>query len=414
MLETSDFSVSLRPEILIDGTVVEKLGEHLLEMQLTSSVQGHAVASARFLNWGSSSSSSEPNFLYFDQAYLDFGRKIMFRVKSGDSALILFSGQITAIEGHTTLSYPPEIVITAEDRLSDFGLLIRNRIFESVTDADILNVIAGEHGLTPQISLGGPTHERVVQFNQTDLGFCFERVRAAGGELWIEDNTLHAVTREERMSGPIDLAMGKNLIQFHARADLQGQGTELRVTGWDVGMKQRITGVGKDSSLGGSVSAGGQTAAKILKEFTGGHTLIHEVKSLPTSGEQAQTLAKQFYREKAGEFVRATGKALDHPELRVGTVVNISQVGSFFEGDYYLIAVTHSFSSLTGFQTEFVAERAWLNRKAPRRSKKEVTGDNTIRKKPILPRKPISTNPRNTSRPVVRRVPGAGQRRKRP
>ena len=421
MLENSNFFAGLRPEILIDGVVVQQLSEHLLEMRVMSSVHGHAVVSMRFLNWGNTSSGRDPDFLFFDQTDLDFGRQVLVRVKQGSSAVVLFSGKVTAIEAQSRLSSPPELFIIAEDQLAEFGRRVQNRIFKSVTDRDMLSAIAGDYGLAADITVDGPTYEHVVQLNQTDLAFCFERVRAAGGELWIENDILHAKTRQDRMSGPLDLVMGKSLIEFQARADLQGQATEMRVTGWNVGMKQRNTGVANDTALGNNAVQQGQTAAKILKELTGEHTLIHEVKSMPAGGDQALTLARQFYRERSGAFVRATGNTVDTPELHVGTVVKISQVGSLFEGDYYLAAVTHTFSSLTGFQTEFEAERAWLNRKPSRRSKKEVPGGTTTRKKPTVPRKPTTllrqpTTPssRITSRPVVRRVPSIGQRRKRP
>jgi len=413
MLESSDFFVSLRPEILIDGTGIEKLSDNLLDMKLMSSIQGHAVACVRFLNWGTSSYEHEPDFLFFDQTYLDFGRKLSIRVKSEGSTLVLFSGHITAIETHQQRSSPPEIIITAEDRLADFCRQVRNRMFESVTDSDILTTIAGNHGLATNLALDGPVYERVVQLNQTDLAFCFERVRAAGGELWIEDETLHAATREERMSGPIDLTMGESLLEFQARADLAGQATELRATGWNVGQAQRITGTATDASVNSSALSAGQTAASILEELTGGDTLVHELKSLPSQEEQAQALAEQFYREKARGFVRAAGKASDTPQLRVGTVVNLAQVGSFFEGPYYVTAVTHIFSSLTGFQTEFEAERAVLHRKSMRRTKKEASHVIKSRTKKSSSHKPTPTRSRNSRRPVVRRLPRSGQRRKR-
>src|SRR5262249_10915708 len=130
--------------------------------------------------------------------------------------------------------------------------------FEDSSDADIIQQIARDHSLTPQVSLDGPTHKIVAQVNQSDLAFIRDRARACDAEVWIEDKTLHAARRTSRDAGTIRLSYGVDLVAFNVRADLAHQCSEVGVSGWDVGAKQAITATAAESAL--SSELGGDTS----------------------------------------------------------------------------------------------------------------------------------------------------------
>ena len=71
---------------------------------------------------------------------------------------------------------------------------------------------------------------------------------------------------------------------------------------------------------------------------------------------QGGELAKSLLRERAYEFITATGKVAGLPELRPGDNLEMFGLGRRFSGSYYVKRVEHSLGS-SGFFTEFTARR---------------------------------------------------------
>ena len=46
--------------------------------------------------------------------------------------------------------------------------------------------------------------------------------------------------------------------------------------------------------------------------------------------------------------------------IRVGSILNLSSLGSLFNGKYYVVRVRHSYDRTYGFRTEFDVERPGL------------------------------------------------------
>ena len=157
--------LSARPSILIGGQDKPELAAGLLSLAVSEDVCGLYRCEATFGNWGTSNGA--PGYLYFDRSLLDFGKQL--QVKVGDVAL--FDGRIMALEAQYPEGQPPRITVLAEDRLQDLRMTRRTRSFNDQSDADVAQKITNDHGLTPQIDLGGPTHKLLAQVNQSDLAF---------------------------------------------------------------------------------------------------------------------------------------------------------------------------------------------------------------------------------------------------
>ena len=74
----------------------------------------------------------------------------------------------------------------------------RMRTYTKVTDADIVDQIASEHGLQTDATVDGPRYDVVQQLNQSDLAFLRERARLVQAELWCTGRTLHFRSRTSR------------------------------------------------------------------------------------------------------------------------------------------------------------------------------------------------------------------------
>jgi phage protein D len=240
------------------------------------------------------------------------------------------------------------------------------RTFEDVSDEDVIRQIAQEHGLSPDISIQGPTYKVLAQVNQSDLAFLRERARSINAELWVEDKVLFAHSRTDRASklgDPIDVIYGVNLFSFSVRADLAHQCTELGIAGWDVAAKDAIEETANESAISAELNDGETSGGSVLQQAFAERKerIVHMT---PFTSDEARTFAQARYRERARCFVTGEGVADGDARIRVGTTLRLNGLGPLFNGKYYASRVRHTYDGTYGFRTEFEVERPGLGRAA--------------------------------------------------
>jgi phage protein D len=341
-----------RPAILVGGQEKPELTGGLLRLLIVENTSGLYRCEVAFGNLGDKDGGS--NFLYFDRRTLEFGKAL--QVKIGDE--VMFDGRITALEADFPEGKPPEITALAEDRFQDLRMTRRTRTFADVSDGDVFNQIANDHGLSPDVSITGPTYKVLAQVNQSDLAFLRERARSNDAELWMEGSTLKAKPRTGRSNGAFEMSYGKKLRGFSVIADTAGQRTSVTVGGWDVAAKSELKFEATESVIGGELN-GDASGASILKSAFGQRpeSLVHTV---PLTSQETQFEAEAYFRMSARRFVVGKGVAETSGKLRVGSFVDLKEIGPLFSGKYYLAEVRHMFDGTNGMRTEFVAERPGL------------------------------------------------------
>jgi phage protein D len=349
---------SARPSLLLDGQEEAGLGDGLLTLLVEETTEGLFRCEATFGNWGTANGGVD--FLYFDRRVLDFGRSLAVQVGEGETEAQIFEGRIMALEAHYPQSRPPEIMALAEDRFQDLRMTRRTRSFEDVTDSDVVQQVASQHGLQSDIDVNGPSHRVLAQVNQSDLAFLRGRARAIDAEVWIEGNTLHAQARGRRDAGDVTLTHGLGLIEFTVLADLAGQCSSLTVSGWDVAAKESIEYEATPSAISAELN-GHQSGSSVLSSAIGerAESIVHMV---PRTLQEAQFLAEAHYRAKVRRFVAGRGVAEGDGRIRVGAHVTLQGLGALFDGEYYVTQARHTFTAQDGYRTYFSVERPGLGR----------------------------------------------------
>lgn len=347
------------PKVLIAGQVNNTLSLDILTILVEETLAGLSRCEVCVNNYGQRS-SGDSDYLYLGRDVLDFGKDFAVQLGPGDLARQVFKGHITALEAEYPAAGGGQLVILAEDRFQDLRMTRRTRTFEDVSDEDVINQIAQEHSLTPELDLTGPTYKVLAQVNQSDLAFIRERARNINAELWVDDTKLFAKTRTDRASAnpSIDLAYGANLLSFVVRADLAHQCTELGIAGWDVAAKEAIEETGDENAIRAELNGDTSGSSLLLQSFAERkETVVH---TTPLTGEEARNVAQARYRERARRFVTGAGVADGDGRIRVGSVLNLGGLGNMFNGKYYVVRVRHSFDGTNGFRTEFDVERPGL------------------------------------------------------
>jgi uncharacterized protein len=345
---------SARPTINVAGQDDAVLAEGLQRLEIAETIQGLYRCEAVFANWGPK--DGKVDFLYFDRDKLEFGKA--FKIKFNGE--ILFEGRIMALEAAFPEGGAAEITVLAEDRFQDLRMTRRTRTFSDISDADIIQRIASDHGLTADAQVNGPTYKVLAQVNQSDLAFLRERARSVDAELWMKGTKLSAVTRANRRGNAIELTHGHELRSFAALADLATQRSSVSANGWDVAGKTGLQHEADESVISNELN-GDDSGVSILKSALGDRkeSVSHIV---PLGSEEAQAVAESYFKNCARRFVMGRGVAETQAPLRVGAVVDLKNLGPLFSGEYYIIDSRHRFDSQHGLRTEFTAERAGLGK----------------------------------------------------
>lgn len=346
------------PSFRLDGEANRRLPGLLVALVVEEDTEGLKRTEMTFHNVGAAGAG--PDYMFFDRAELDFGKHIEVEAGAGEGAGVIFDGYITALRGEFPDDSVPRLTVLAEDRLQDLRMIRRTRTFEDITDAAIIEQVAGDHGLQPEIDLPGPTHRIVAQVNQSDLAFIRERARAAGGEVAVVGNRLVVANRPDRAGDRVVLSYRQNLRELTVTADLAHQCTSLSVSGWDVAAKEAIDAEATDSALSAELSGGLSGASELRDAF--GPRPVRLVREAPIDTATAQALADSVFRQRARRFLAGEGSTEGDARIVVGASVEIAGAGPLYSGAYTVTSSRHLFDVVLGFRTVFRIERPGLGR----------------------------------------------------
>jgi uncharacterized protein len=352
---------SAEPVFEIDGEVRGELARDLLRLEVEETTQGLKTLTLRLAGTPAQPEQPEVPELYLDGTLVDFGRAISVALGPSGSARTVFRGWISAIEAGFTEASEPEVVIFAEDRLMTLRMTRRMRSYDDMTDAEIAQQIAAEHGLATSVAADGPRYDVVQQWNMSDLAFLRERAAQIQAEVWVdEEETLHFESRAQRSATEITLVQGNELIDVQVRADLAHQRTRVGVSGYDPRGRETIEEAAEPDAIR-SEATGGRTGPEVL-EHAFGARVSHRVRDVPLTDAEARDRARTEMLRRGRAFVVAVGTTSGTPDMVVGSRLTLERVGGPFNGGgYYVTRVQHSYDRASGHRTRFTAERATIN-----------------------------------------------------
>ncbi len=350
---------STQPELKVAGQVRAELARDLQRLQVEEDVHGMKRLQASFVAIGPKHGERDEQLNWLDGSVLDFGKALEVALGPSDARETMFDGKVSALELAMDQGRTAEVMVFAEDRLMDLRMTRRFKTYENVSDGDLVQQIASEHGLLPSADVQGPTWPVIQQWNQSDLAFLRERARRLAAEVWVADGALHVATRDRRNGNQLTLIQGSTLVQARLRADLAHQRSKVVVGGFDDQEQDAINEEAAASVVAGE--AQGHTHGPQVLERAFGERVSYRVREVPLQDAQATAIAKAALLARARRFVGVSGIADGNTAIRVGTVLKLERVSPMFEGEGYCVTrVRHQFDLEAGYRTHFEAERPWL------------------------------------------------------
>jgi uncharacterized protein len=350
-MSSSSAVVNNLPTLRIDGQSNDKATGLLLGMEMVEQAGGMSALELRFSNINSRDDGSS-DFAFEDGTVLKLGTEIT--VYGGDTASPqqIFRGKVTALEARFPDKGSPELQVLAEDALQGARMKRRTAVYDNATLSSIVQQVANNLSLTPQVNGLSDNIGTQVQYNETDLGFLRRLLARYDADMQVVGTQLQASSRSQVQRNQIELRLNYELRSLRVTADLAHQTTGVTVSGWDIKQGEAV----QVSSQAGPVSpAQGTAGSQALQNALGerkesvGHLAVAD-------NSEAQAIANAAFDARARRFVVAHGVAVGNPALRVGTFLKLSGLGDRFSNTYYVTRARHHYNSESGYQTEFEAE----------------------------------------------------------
>lgn len=260
----------------------------------------------------------------------------------GQAPVLVFDGEIVEIEPEFR-DATQRLVMRAFDRLHRLARGCHVRTFQNVTDADLVQQLVSEVGLSASIDATSQVHEYVLQANETNLAFLQRRAAMLGFLLYADGTRIHCRAPEDH-SDAYELLWGDQgtLIDFRPRLSTIDQVVSVNVRGWDPNQKREV--LGRVNSANGVTRINVQNTGGSFAETAfnvSANTLVAD-RPVRTQAE-ADQLARAEMGRHDSRFVEAAGTCAGEPKIVAGAKVNIRGVGERFSGTYLVTSATHTY-----------------------------------------------------------------------
>ena len=281
----------------------------------------------------------------------------------GPNSLVkMLTGKIESIEPHYPAGGTPTLTIRALNPLKKLCTKQNSKTYENKSNADIAREIAGRLSLPIEVK----THKNdddqpqpyVIQDNQYDIVFLYERARTMGYELLLVEDPGQPPQLYFGPSLPGDvpppsiyrLDFQRSLIDFAPRLTTSKQVAKVRIKGRDHKHKSAFTGEATRAEIGLNADIDAMLGSSLDDR-------VESVTDHPVyvAGE-AKRLAREILRRIMQQMVTATFSMPGLPDIRSGRLIEVVGVGSRFEGPYFITQTTHTLDD-NGYRTQFTGRR---------------------------------------------------------
>jgi len=269
-------------------------------------------------------------------------------VKMGSGSVLLFKGEVIAVEPNWTVDGLAHYTIRALDHAHRLSRGRKTRFFENKKDSEIAQTVGSESNLSVEVDQTTEVHPYTLQRNESNLTFLKRLAARNNFQVTVDEGKL--IFKKAAFSGSAtQIEMGKNLRSLRMGFNSMDQVKKVVVRGWDIREKKEIVGtaeVGDIESIGG-----GSVGASNSSDKFGDHTAY--ITDVPVSSQsQATEVAKAEMNRLARQFGKGSCTVEGNDALRAGTVVEFKGLSSPYDGKYYIVSTRHIISSTSGYLTE--------------------------------------------------------------
>ena len=334
-----------------DGTEVSKEVQ-VLSVVITRAVNKVATADL-FLFDGDPASQDFP---HSNAATFVPGAEIEITAGYHGDEVVIFSGIVVRHALKIRRDDSPILQVTCKDRAVTLTRGRKSAYFADVTDSDVIEEIAGAHGLTPDVEATSVTHEHLVQAHALDWDFVVTRAEANGLLVATDDGTLRVFKPDVRTSPILALSYGGNLLELDAALDARDPLDAIVAHAWGPADQALVEVEAADPG----VATPGNLSASDLAQVLGSDPYLLKHGGILTDGE-LQAWADAFALKSQLAKVRGRARIQGYSDVRLGDLLELGGVGERFNGNAFVTGLRHEIT-LENWETDiqFGLDPAWF------------------------------------------------------
>ncbi|MCP4654024.1 MAG: phage late control D family protein [bacterium] len=334
-------------EVKVDGQVLKgKVKGDILNVAYRDSVDELDSFEVLVSNWD----QDKLVHPYSPGDQFDPGRKLELRMGYvGEIGLrLMIRGEITSIRPTFPTRRYSRMVVSGLSVLHTFRKKQISELYLEMKDSEIAEEIGGRLGVTMHTDAAAKAAEEkityLIQDNQYDIVFLYERARRNGYDLFVEkDSETVYFGPSENVTAPRNtVRYGVFSLEFEPQLSIVDQVKAVTVRSWSHKDKKLVEQRVKNQGGAMGVDIGKREEIVVNQPVQ--------------SGKEARTLAEAILTRTKQKMVTATGTVIGIPEIRAGTVLEIQELDSRFTGEYFVTATQHIFDK-NGYVTKFECRR---------------------------------------------------------
>ncbi len=216
----------------------------------------------------------------------------------------------------------------------------RSRYFINKKDSELMEELLDAHSLSKDVEATTPTLKEVVQYDSTDWDFLLCRAEANGQVVLVKDDEVRVAKPATSGSPTLKMAYGSTVLELDAEVDSRLQSRGIKASSWKAADQAIVDAEANEPSTPATGNLAAADLAKVLGDETS------EIKHAGALDEpELQSWADaRLLRMRLGK-VRGRARCQGFAAVLPDDVVEITGIGTRFEGKMYVSGVRHTVSS---------------------------------------------------------------------
>ncbi len=318
-------------KILIEGNAISESYD-IYEIKAFKQVNRIAAAKIKLLD----GSVANESFKLSNGDEFIPGKEIEIQAGFGLNTQSIYKGIIVSQSIQYKSHSGSMLIVECRDKAVKMTIGQNNGVFETSTDSDVMTTLAGNHGLSADITSTSNTFSQIIQYYATDWDFLLSRAEVNGMVAVASDNQLTVAVPKVDGSPVATLTFGNDIFEFDTQMDARTQLSGVEASAWDFKNQALVNATASDPSVPDQGNITGSTLSSVVNEnnFQLFSTANLEEGALK-SWADAQLLKSRLAK------IRGEIKAYGNADFAPNTVIKLEGMGDRYNGTAYVSGVVH-------------------------------------------------------------------------
>lgn len=268
-------------------------------------------------------------------------------VSFGDSADLVFKGFLTGIRHQQANKGNHLVTVVALDETVKMGASRVTKVWEEMTDSDIVSQVISAAGLSPAVDSTSGSNAYVLQRNESNLAFA-KRLAARNGYLLMSNAKDGTIDFKKPQFGGSGKKIAKDsVLALDYSFTPTNVPPKMKTVGWDYVAKEKVEGTAGSGDLL-TIGGGKNAVAETGQVWDSEGSFIGDV--MVSNASVAKDIAVGELNRLARNFLRGTCRTIGSGELRAGTMVEFD--GLPLNPKAFILSSRHVITREDGYQTE--------------------------------------------------------------